>query len=94
MTFFIIYYSIGLIVASIISVGAYFILGKQGIYEVYKGGYPNSKLSVTEVNVYAHIAIFLLIPLAYGYYVVQFALGKGDKVLKKLWRKYVAQRSK
>lgn len=91
MTFFIIYYSIGLIVASIISVGAYLILGKQGIYEIYKGDYPDTKLSVTEVNVYAHIAIFLLIPLAYGYYILKFALGEGGKVLKKLWRKYVAQ---
>lgn len=94
MTFFIIYYSIGLIAASIISVGAYFILGKQGIYEIYKGDYPNSKLSTTEVNVYAHIAIFLILPLAYGYYILQFALSKGDKVFKKFWRKYVAQRSK
>ena len=85
MTIFIIYYSIGLIVASIISVGAYFILGKQGIYEVYKGDYPDTKLSVTEVSVYAHIAIFLCIPLAYGWYILQ-------EVLKKLWRKYVAQR--
>ena len=74
MTFFIIYYSIGLIVASIISVGAYFILGKQGIYEMYKGDYPNGKLSVTEVNVYAHIAIFLFFPLAYGYYVMQWLI--------------------
>ena len=87
MTFFIIYYSIGLIIASIISVGAYLILGKQGIYETYKGDYPDTKLSVTEVNVYAHIAIFLLIPLVYGYYILQ-------EVLKKLWRKYVAQRVK
>lgn len=94
MTFFIIYYSIGLIVASIISVGAYFILGKQGIYEVYKGDYPNSKLSTTEVNVYTHIAIFLILPLAFGYYILRFALDKGDKVLKKFWRKYVAQRSR
>jgi len=86
MTFFIIYYSIGLIVASIISVGAYFILGNQGIYEMYKGDYPNGKLSVTEVNVYAHIATFLFIPLAYGGYVLLFGL----LLVKKFWRKYVA----
>ena len=91
MTFFIIYYGIGLIVASIVSVGAYFILGKQGIYEVYKGDYPNSKLSVTEVTVYAHIAIFLFLPVAYGYYLMQWLLDQGDKQLKKFWRKYVAR---
>jgi len=94
MTLFIIYYSIGLIVASILSVGAYFILGKQGIYEAYKGDYPNSKLSVTEVNVYAHIAIFLLIPLAYGYYVMRWLFDQGDKQFKKFWRKYVAPHAK
>ena len=91
MTFFIIYYSIGLIVASIISVGAYLILGNRGIYEVYKGDYPNGKLSATEVNVYSHIAIFLFIPVAYGYYVTQWLLDQGDKQLKKFWRKYVAR---
>ena len=90
MTFFIIYYSIGLIVASIISVGAYFILGNQGIYEMYKGDYPNGKLSVTEVNVYAHIATFLFIPLAYGGYVLLF----GSLLVRKFWCKYIAQGSK
>lgn len=90
MTFFIIYYSIGLIVASIISVVAYFILGKQGIYEVYKGDYPNSKLSTTEVNVYAHIVTFLIFPLVYGCYVLLF----GSHLVKKMWCKYVAQGSK
>lgn len=94
MTFFILYYSIGLIVASIISVGAYFILGKQGIYELYKGDYPNSKLSTTEVNVYAHIAIFLVLPLTYGFYILWFVQCKVAKHMSKFWHKYVAQGSK
>jgi len=86
MTLFIIYYSIGLIVASVLSVGAYFILGNQGIYEMYKGDYPNGKLTVTEVNIYAHIATFLFIPLAYGGYVLLF----GSLLVGKFWCKYVA----
>jgi len=81
MTFFIIYYTIGLVIAVVIATASYYMLGKQGLYELYKSEYEDTKLSPTQVEVYVYITLLVLLPFLYGV----FALHElGKKAFKKL----------
>lgn len=91
MTFIIIYYAVGLLIASAISFACHKVLGKEGIYAIYKGDYPDTELSITEVNVYTYIAAFLIIPVVHGYFILKLSVEVLDKGFKKIWRKCIVQ---
>ena len=69
-----VYLTIGMILSVAINVAIFRILGRQGVYEIYKSEYPLSKLSPKEVQVYSHFTIVLLFPLLYGVYLFKLAV--------------------
>lgn len=81
MTFLITYYLIGLILSVLLLLATWKFLGQQGVYQLYREEYRNTKLSVREVYVYFHIAVLAILPIAYGWWVIKSTL---DYAFKKL----------
>ena len=81
MTFLITYYVIGLILSVLLLLATRKFLGEQGVYQLYREEYRNTKLSVKEVYVYFHIAVLVILPIVYGWLVIESII---DYVFKKL----------
>ena len=81
MTFLITYYVIGLILSTLLLFATWKFLGQQGVYQLYREEYRNTKLSVKEVYVYFHIAVVVILPIVYGLWVIETII---DYVFKKL----------
>ena len=81
MTFLITYYVIGLILSALLLLATWKFLGEQGVYQLYREEYRNTKLSVKEVYVYFHIAVVVILPIVYGLWVIETII---DYVFKKL----------
>ena len=81
MTFLITYYVIGLVLSVIILLASRKFLGEQGVYQLYREEYRNTKLSVKEVYVYFHIAVLAILPIAYGWWIIESVI---DYAFKKL----------
>ena len=81
MTFLITYYVIGLILSVLLLLATWKFLGQQGVYQLYREEYPNTKLSVKEVYVYFHIAAVIIFPVWWGIWVLESII---DYVFKKL----------
>ena len=81
MTFLITYYIIGLILAVLLLLATWKFLGQQGVYQLYREEYRNTTLFVKEVYVYFHIAVLAILPIAYGWWVIESTL---DYAFKKL----------
>ena len=81
MTFLITYYVIGLILSALLLLATWKFLGEQGVYQLYREEYRNTKLSVKEVYVYFHIAVLVLLPCLYGAWILEEII---DYVFKKL----------
>ena len=81
MTFLITYYIIGLILSVLLLLATWKFLGQQGVYQLYREEYRNTKLSVKEVYVYFHIAVVVILPIVYGWWVIETVI---DYVFKKL----------
>jgi len=81
MTFLITYYVIGLILSVLLLLATWKFLGQQGVYQLYREEYRNTKLSVKEVYVYFHIAVLVLLPCLYGVWVLEAMV---DYAFKKL----------
>jgi len=81
MTFLITYYIIGLILSVLLLVATWKFLGEQGVYQLYREEYRNTKLSVKEVYVYFHIAVVIIFPVWWGIWVLESII---DYALKKL----------
>jgi len=81
MTFLITYYIIGLILSALLLVATWKFLGEQGVYQLYREEYRNTKLSVKEVYVYFHIAVVVILPIVYGLWVIETMI---DYAFKKL----------
>lgn len=81
MTFLITYYVIGLILSTLLLFATWKFLGEQGVYQLYREEYRNTKLSVKEVYVYFHIAVLAILPIAYGWWIIESII---DYVFKKL----------
>ena len=81
MTFLITYYVIGLILSALLLLATWKFLGEQGVYQLYREEYRNTKLSVKEVYVYFHIAVLAILPIAYGWWATVSLI---DHVFKKL----------
>lgn len=81
MTFLITYYVIGLVLSILLLFATWKFLGEQGVYQLYREGYRNTTLSVKEVYVYFHIAVLTILPIAYGWWVIESII---DYAFKKL----------
>ena len=81
MTFLITYYVIGLILSTLLLLATWKFLGEQGVYQLYREEYRNTKLSVKEVYVYFHIAVVIIFPAWWGIWVLKSII---DYVFKKL----------
>ena len=81
MTFLITYYVIGLILSALLLLATWKFLGEQGVYQLYREEYRNTKLSVKEVYVYFHIAVVVILPIVYGLWVIETII---DYIFKKL----------
>ena len=81
MTFLITYYVIGLILSALLLLATWKFLGEQGVYQLYREEYRNTKLSVKEVYVYFHIAVLVILPILYGVWVLEEII---DYAFKKL----------
>ena len=81
MTFLITYYVIGLILSTLLLLATWKFLGEQGVYQLYREEYRNTKLSVKEVYVYFHIAVVVILPIVYGLWVIETMI---DYAFKKL----------
>jgi len=81
MTFLITYYVIGLILSALLLLATWKFLGQQGVYQLYREEYRNTKLSVKEVYVYFHIAVLVILPIVYGLWVIETMI---DYAFKKL----------
>ena len=81
MTFLITYYVIGLVLSVLLLLATWKFLGGQGVYQLYREEYRNTKLSVKEVYVYFHIAVLTILPIAYGWWIAESII---DYVFKKL----------
>ena len=81
MTFLITYYIIGLILSALLLLATWKFLGEQGVYQLYREEYRNTKLSVKEVYVYFHIAVVVILPIVYGLWVIETMI---DYAFKKL----------
>ena len=81
MTFLITYYVIGLILSVLLLLATWKFLGEQGVYQLYREEYRNTKLSVKEVYVYFHIAVVVILPIVYGLWVIETMI---DYAFKKL----------
>ena len=81
MTFLITYYVIGLILSALLLLATWKFLGQQGVYQLYREEYRNTKLSVKEVYVYFHIAVIVILPILYGVWVLEEII---DYAFKKL----------
>ena len=81
MTFLTTYYVIGLILSVLLLLSTWKFLGKQGVYQLYREEYRNTKLSVKEVYVYFHIAVVVILPIVYGLWVIETMI---DYAFKKL----------
>ena len=81
MTFLITYYIIGLILSTLLLLATWKFLGEQGVYQLYREEYRNTKLSVKEVYVYFHIAVVVILPIVYGLWVIETMI---DHAFKKL----------
>ena len=81
MTFLITYYVIGLILSALLLLATWKFLGQQGVYQLYREEYRNTKLSVKEVYVYFHIAVVVILPIVYGLWVIETMI---DYAFKKL----------
>lgn len=81
MTFLITYYVIGLILSTLLLFATWKFLGQQGVYQLYREEYRNTKLSVKEVYVYFHIAVLVMLPCLYGVWVLEAMI---DYAFKKL----------
>ena len=81
MTFLITYYVIGLILSVLLLLATWKFLGQQGVYQLYREEYRNTKLSVKEVYVYFHIAVLVILPILYGLWVIETMI---DYAFKKL----------
>ena len=71
MTFLITYYVIGLILSALLLLATWKFLGEQGVYQLYREEYRNTKLSVKEVYVYFHIAVLVILPILYGVWILE-----------------------
>ena len=81
MTFLITYYVIGLILSALLLLATWKFLGEQGVYQLYREEYRNTKLSVKEVYVYFHIAVLTILPIFWGIWLLQEII---DYAFKKL----------
>ena len=81
MTFLITYYIVGLVLSILLLLATRKFLGEQGVYQLYREEYRNTKLSVKEVYVYFHIAVLAILPIVYGWLVIESII---DYVFKKL----------
>ena len=81
MTFLITYYVIGLVLSALLLLATWKFLGEQGVYQLYREEYRNTKLSVKEVYVYFHIAVIIIFPVWWGIWVLESII---DYVFKKL----------
>ena len=81
MTFLITYYVIGLILSALLLLASRKFLGEQGVYQLYREEYRNTKLSVREVYVYFHIAVLVILPIFYGVWILEEII---DYAFKKL----------
>lgn len=81
MTFLITYYVIGLILSALLLFATQKFLGQQGVYQLYREEYRNTKLSVKEVSVYFHIAVVIIFPIWWGIWVLKSII---DYAFKKL----------
>ena len=81
MTFLITYYVIGLILSVLLLLATWKFLGEQGVYQLYREEYHNTKLSVKEVYVYFHIAVVIIFPVWWGIWVLESII---DYTFKKL----------
>ena len=81
MTFLITYYVIGLVLSILLLLATRKFLGQQGVYQLYREEYCNTKLSVKEVYAYFHIAVVVILPIVYGWWVIETMI---DYVFKKL----------
>ena len=81
MTFLITYYVIGLVLSILLLLATRKFLGEQGVYQLYREEYRNTKLSVKEVYVYFHIAVVVILPIVYGLWVIETMI---DYAFKKL----------
>ena len=81
MTFLITYYVIGLILSALLLLATWKFLGEQGVYQLYREEYRNTKLPVKEVYVYFHIAAVIIFPVWWGIWVLESII---DYVFKKL----------
>ena len=88
MTFLITYYVIGLVLSVLLLLATWKFLGEQGVYQLYREEYRNTKLSVKEVYVYFHIAVVVILPIVYGLWVIETMIDYAFKKLapkKKRW---------
>ena len=81
MTFLITYYVVGLVLSILLLLATRKFLGQQGVYQLYREEYRNTKLSVKEVYVYFHIAVVVILPIVYGLWVIETMI---DYAFKKL----------
>lgn len=81
MTFLITYYIVGLVLSILLLLATWKFLGEQGVYQLYREEYRNTKLSVKEVYVYFHIAVLVILPILYGVWVLEEII---DYAFKKL----------
>ena len=81
MTFLITYYVIGLILSALLLLATWKFLGEQGVYQLYREEYRNTTLTVKEVYVYFHIAVVVILPIVYGWWVIETMI---DYAFKKL----------
>jgi hypothetical protein len=81
MTFLITYYVIGLVLSVLLLLATWKFLGEQGVYQLYREEYRNTKLSVKEVYVYFHIAVMAILPIFYGVWILEAII---DYAFKKL----------
>ena len=81
MTFLITYYIVGLVLSILLLLATRKFLGEQGVYQLYREEYRNTKLSVKEVYVYFHIAVVVILPIVYGLWVIETMI---DYAFKKL----------
>ena len=81
MTFLITYYVIGLVLSVLLLLATWKFLGEQGVYQLYREEYRNTKLSVKEVYVYFHIAVIIIFPVCWGIWLLEAII---DYAFKKL----------
>ena len=83
MTFLITYYIVGLVLSILLLLATWKFLGEQGVYQLYREEYRNTKLSVKEVYVYFHIAVLTILPIFWGIWLLQEIIDYAFKKHKK-----------